>query len=112
MLPTGEDFFYRVEGENRWYSYLDSVDDLTSAFEIKVTGSKFVIRCKQKSIQAVLELLYGKAVEIPTEEDKGYHFKLVVASDTSWISERSIEVVFRSSVRVEDIEIDPPNIPF
>lgn len=112
VLPTGDDFFYRVEGDSKWSSYLDSVKDLTEVFDVEVTGSKFVIKCKQKSIKAVLEQLHGKEVEIPAADDGVEHFKLVVTLTTGWVSERSIEVSFCCVVGAGGIEIDPPNVVF
>lgn len=114
VVPTGEDFFYRVEGENRWYSYLDNVEDLTSVFDIEVKGSKFVIHCKGKIIRAVLEEYYSKKVEIPAVDNDVEHFKIVVTLTTGWVSERSIEVSFCSvpGIGVGGVELDTPLVSF
>ena len=108
VLPTGEDFFYRVADDYRWYSYLDSVEDLSEAFNVVKRGSKFTIVCQYVTMQDVLQRLYGKEVEIPTNENDTAHFKLVVTTDTGWIPERSIEITF--SCELPDFELDPPHI--
>ena len=112
VLPAGEDFVYRIEGDNRWYSYLNNIEDLTPFFGIQVKGSKFVMRCSQVSIQDILERYYGKEVDIPTDEAGLEHFKLVVTTDTGWIRGRSIEIEFRFVVDVTDFEVDPPSVVF
>lgn len=106
VLPTGEDFLYQLEGE--WYSYLDTVKDLTAAFNVDVDGSKFTIHAKGLSVRQILSKRNnGKDVMIASAEVyETIRYKLVVSTLDG---KHSVTVTFRciNSVGVDRVEMDP-----
>ena len=103
VVPAGEDFLYQVDGE--WYSYLDTVTDLTAAFNVKVDGSKFTVYAKGLSLRQILsELNDGKDVVLVSSEVYGaIHYNLVV---TTLNGKHFVTVTFRC-FGVDRVELDP-----
>lgn len=106
VVPTGEDFYYQVDGG--WKSYLD-LGGVTSAFDVELYSKYFIIRARNVTLQDVLEAMHpGCTVTIPWDNmDNSAHYKLVVsAGDGS----QSISLTFRCMAPVHDVEIDPPSL--
>lgn len=107
VLPTGEDFLYSLDGA--WMSYASALEDVTKAFDIELGDDSFIIRCRQKSMQEVLEAIYpDSTVHIQDNDiDSSARFKLVV---TAGDGSQSIALTFRCLHRIYDFEVDPPSI--
>ena len=106
VVPAGDEFTYRVD--DKFYSYLSEIDDLTKAFEIQRNGRSFTINAKQRSMSDVLRTLYpNQTVTVPAEVESGYHYRLIVSSDDG---RYSIDLTFRCIFDVKDVEVDPPNL--
>ena len=107
VLPAGDNVIYRTDGG--WLSYTSEVKDVTSAFDIELGDKSFVIRCRDKTMQEVLETLYPEEdVTIYAKDvDSTAHFKLVV---TAGDGSQSVSLTFRCLMGVKDIEIDPPSL--
>ena len=108
VLPTGEDFYFQVDG--RWYSYLDTIKDLTPGFNIVIAGSKFTIFAKCLTMQQVLsELNDGKDIVIASNGvNSTAHYKLVVSTLDG---RNAVSITFRCQIPtgVDDVEL-PPNL--
>jgi len=107
VVPAGNDFAYMVDGEI--YNWL-SIEDLTPSFEISESAKGFNIKAADKTIAEVLQALHSNSsnIVVPTDEDGKAHFKLIVTS----VDGKTIELLFRCSKAVEDIEISPPVVVF
>lgn len=108
ILPAGDDFTFQLNGQ--WLSYKSEIDDLTEAFDIELGENSFIIRCRQKSMQDVLEAIYPEStVYIPTVDDvdSSAHYKLVV---TAGDGSQAITLTFRCWFRITSFEIDPPSL--
>ena len=106
VVPTGEDFAFLVD--DTWVSYLE-LEDLTPAFDIQLDKNSFVIRCREMTMQYVLQRMYPNSDVslVPKDVDATARYKLVI---TAGDGSQSISLTFRCFCRVKDVEIDPPSL--
>lgn len=107
ILPTGKDFRFAAGHEMR--SWLEDEErDLSAGFDVHKYKNGFSLRCKDVTVQSVLEALYpGESVVVADVDEHQPLFKLIVTSGN-----HSLTLTFRCIVGVDGIELDSPSIVF
>lgn len=107
VKPAGEDFAYLVDGSP--YNYL-GIEDLSAGFNIACDDFGLTLKCKNKKVKDVLQQLYpGQEVTVPSSEENGCRYKLVVISVDG---EQEIALTFQCAFDIDGIELDKPSIVF
>ena len=103
----GRDFTFSDEKEEKSFQ---SVEDITSGFDIKKTESEFTVSPKGNTVEEVLKVVYPNG-KFDNVNEKGYEnmFTLVV---TSYDGKANVKLNFSLSSKVSGVTLDKEGILF
>ena len=106
-IIDGREFTFSDEKEEKSFQ---SVEDITSGFDIKKTESGFTISSKGNSVEEVLKAVYPNG-KFDNVNDKGYEnmFTLVV---TSYDGKANVKLNFSLSSKVSGVTLNKESILF